>query len=257
VKGHKEESRAIVVRLAGEANADLEMREIEKTLQVHESETSLKDLFSPAFRRAAYVGLLIAFLVQLDGMNAVVNYAPKIFQGAGFEIKNALLNTSFIGLVNFIFTFVAIVVIDRVGRKTLYLVGSLGMCIALVCLAVTYFTHLVGVLTMVFVLAFVAFFAACIGPVFWTLVAEIFPNRIRGKAVALASAMQWSVYFFVALLFPRFLELVGGGFAFLFFAAMVLAQFLIVKHYLPETRGKSLEEIEMHWNQHTQVQDER
>ena len=94
-----------------------------------------------------------------------------------------------------------------------------------------------------------AFFAACIGPVFWTLVAEIFPNRIRGKAVALASAMQWSIYFLVALLFPAFLQLVGGGFAFLFFAGMDLAQFLIVRHYLPETRGKSLEEIELHWDQ--------
>jgi SP family arabinose:H+ symporter-like MFS transporter len=182
-------------------------------------------------------------------MNAVVNYAPKIFQGAGFEMQNALLNTSFIGFINFVFTFVAIVVIDKVGRKTLYLVGSLGMSIALLCLATTYFLHLEGVLTMVFVLAFVAFFAACIGPVFWTLVAEIFPSRIRGKAVALASSVQWSVYFFVALLFPRFLELVGGGFAFLFFAVMDLLQFIVVRHYLPETRGKSLEEIEMHWNE--------
>jgi MFS family permease len=161
------------------------------------------------------------------------------------------LNTSFIGVVNFVFTFVAIVVIDRVGRKTLYLIGSLGMCLALLSLAATYFLHLEGILTMVFVLAFVAFFAACIGPVFWTLVAEIFPNRIRGKAVALASSAQWSVYFLVALLFPRFLELVGGGFAFLFFAVMDLSQFLIVRHFLPETRGKSLEEIEMHWNQET------
>jgi sugar porter (SP) family MFS transporter len=249
LKGHKEASRAIVTRLVGASNADWEIQEIEKTLQVHEGEASLKDLFSPSVRRAAFVGLLIAFLVQLDGMNAVVNYAPKIFQKAGFEIKNALLNTSFIGFVNFIFTFVAIVVIDRVGRKTLYLIGSLGMCVALVCLAATYFLHLEGILTMIFVLAFVAFFAACIGPVFWTLVAEIFPNRIRGKAVALASSAQWSVYFLVALLFPRFLELVGGGFAFLFFAVMDFSQFLIVRHYLPETRGKSLEEIEMHWNQ--------
>jgi SP family arabinose:H+ symporter-like MFS transporter len=249
LKGHKEESRAIVTRLVGASNADWEIQEIEKTLQVHEGEASLKDLFSPSVRRAAFVGLLIAFLVQLDGMNAVVNYAPKIFQKAGFEIKNALLNTSFIGFVNFIFTFVAIVVIDKVGRKTLYLIGSLGMCVALVCLAATYFLHLEGILTMIFVLAFVAFFAACIGPVFWTLVAEIFPNRIRGKAVALASSAQWSVYFLVALLFPRFLELVGGGFAFLFFAVMDFSQFLIVRHYLPETRGKSLEEIEMHWNQ--------
>jgi len=95
----------------------------------------------------------------------------------------------------------------------------------------------------------VAFFAACIGPVFWTLVAEIFPNRIRGRAVALASAIQWSVYFLVALLFPRFLELAGGGIAFLFFAGMTTLQFLLVRHYLPETRGKSLEEIEMHWHE--------
>jgi MFS transporter, SP family, arabinose:H+ symporter len=249
LKGFKEQSRAIVTRLVGTENAEQEIQEIEKTLQVHESTATMRDMLSPSVRNAAFAGLLIAFLVQLDGMNAVVNYAPKIFQGAGFEIKNALLNTSFIGFINFVFTFVAIVVIDKVGRKTLYLVGSLGMAVSLLCLAVTYFMHLEGVLTMVFVLAFVAFFAACIGPVFWTLVAEIFPNRIRGKAVALASALQWSVYFLVALLFPAFLQLVGGGFAFLFFAVMDLMQFMIVRHYLPETRGKSLEEIEMHWNE--------
>ncbi len=122
------------------------------------------------------------FWSSLDGMNAVVNYAPKIFQGAGFEIKNALLNTSFIGFINFVFTFVAIVVIDKVGRKTLYLVGSLGMCVSLLCLAVTYFLHLEGILTMVFVLAFVAFFAACIGPVFWTLCRRDLSEPDTGKS---------------------------------------------------------------------------
>jgi sugar porter (SP) family MFS transporter len=249
LKGHKEKSRAIITRIAGAADADLEIEEIAKTLDVQESSTKLRELLSPSTRKVAFVGLLLAGLVQLDGMNAVVNYAPKIFQGAGFEIHNALLNTSFIGLINFIFTFVAILVIDKVGRRTLYLAGSLGMSITLLCLATTYFLHLEGVLTMVFVLAFVAFFAACIGPVFWTLVAEIFPNRIRGKAIALASSVQWSVYFLVALLFPRFLELVGGGFAFLVFAVMDLVQFIVVKRHLPETRGKSLEEIELHWNE--------
>jgi sugar porter (SP) family MFS transporter len=249
LKGHKGASRAVLGRIVGIADADLELEEIAKTLDSQENRTKVKELLSPSTRRAAFVGFLIAGLVQLDGMNAVVNYAPKIFQGAGFAVQNALLKTSFIGFINFVFTFVAIVVIDRIGRKTLYLVGSLGMCLALLCLATTYFLHLEGILTMVFVLAFVAFFAACIGPVFWTLVAEIFPNRIRGKAVALASSIQWGVYFLVALLFPRFLELVGGGFAFLFFAAMTSLQFMLVKHYLPETRGKSLEEIELHWNE--------
>lgn len=249
LKGHREESRAVIVKIAGKAAADVEIEEIRKTLETHESEGGLRDLLSPSMRKAALVGLLLAGFVQLDGMNSVVNYAPKIFKSAGFEIKNALLNTSFIGFVNFIFTFVAIVVIDKVGRKTLYLIGSLGMSLMLLCLAATFFLHVEGILTMVFILAFVAFFAACIGPVFWTLVAEIFPNRIRGKAVALASAVQWSVYFLVALLFPSLLEMVGGGFSFLFFAAWCLLQFIVVKYYLPETRGKSLEEIELHWNE--------
>mgnify|MGYP003380642860 CR=1 FL=1 len=249
LKGQKEKCRAIIGRIAGPAEADLEVEEIARTLEDQKSTSQSGDLLAPSVRKASFVGFLIAGLVQLNGMNAVVNYAPKIFQGAGFEIQNALLNTSFIGLINFIFTFVAIVVIDKVGRKTLYLTGSLGMSVSLLCLAATYFLHLEGVLTMVFVLAFVAFFAACIGPVFWTLVAEIFPNRIRGKAVAIASAIQWSVYFIVALLFPRFLEVAGGGMAFLFFAGMTTVQFLLVRHYLPETRGKSLEEIEMHWHE--------
>ena len=249
LNGQKEKCRAIIGRIAGAAEADLEIEEIARTLEDQKSSSRFSDLFAPSARNASFVGFLIAGLVQLNGMNAVVNYAPKIFQGAGFEIHNALLNTSFIGLINFIFTFVAIVVIDKVGRKTLYLAGSLGMTVALLCLAATYFLHLEGVLTMVFVLAFVAFFAACIGPVFWTLVAEIFPNRIRAKAVAVASSLQWSVYFLVALLFPRFLELAGGGIAFLFFAGMTSLQFVLVRHYLPETRGKSLEEIEMHWHE--------
>ena len=249
LKGNREKSRAIIDRIAGAADADLEIEEMTKTLEAQKSTTKLRELLSPPTRKAAFAGFLIAGLVQLDGMNAVVNYAPKIFQGVGFETQNALLKTSFVGLINFLFTFVAIALIDRVGRKTLYLTGSLGMAVALLCLTTTYFVHLEGVLTLVFVLAFVAFFAACIGPVFWTLVSEIFPNRIRGKAVALASSIQWSVYFLVALLFPRFLELVGGGFAFLFFAVMVLLQFFVVRQYLPETKGKSLEEIEMRWNE--------
>lgn len=249
LKGRRDECKAIISRIAGAAEADTEVEEIARTLEDQKSRSTVGDLFAPSVRKATFVGFLIAGLVQLNGMNAVVNYAPRIFQGAGFEIQNALLNTSFIGLINFIFTFVAIAVIDKIGRKTLYLAGSLGMSVSLICLAATYFMHLEGVLTMLFVLAFVAFFAACIGPVFWTLVAEIFPNRIRGRAVALASAIQWSVYFIVALLFPSFLALAGGGFAFLFFAGMTTLQFLLVRHYLPETRGRSLEEIEMHWHE--------
>lgn len=248
LKGNKEESKRIITRLAGADYADVEIAEIEKTLEITRSSTRLKDLLSPSLRKVVLIGFFLAVFVQLTGMNAVINYAPKIFIGAGFEIKNALLNTSFIGLINFLFTFVAIVVIDKIGRKKLYLIGSAGMSATLVCLATSFLLDLDGIFTMIFVLAFVAFFASCIGPVFWTLVSEIFPNRIRGKAIAFVSLVQWSVNFLIVLLFPRFLELFGGGTAFLFFALMNMLQFIIVRYYLPETKGKSLEEIEMQWN---------
>lgn len=248
IKGYKEESRRIISRIAGIENADQEIAEIEKTLEEVKITTKFRELFSPSMRKIVFVGFLLAVFVQLTGMNAVVNYAPKIFQGAGFTIRNALLNTSFIGLINFIFTFVAILVIDKVGRRMLYLTGSLGMAVSLLCLAITFFFHFEGVLTMVLVLAFVAFFAACIGPVFWTLVSEIFPNRIRGKAMAFTSMVQWSVNFLIVLLFPQFLKVFGGGYSFLFFALMNIIQFFIIKYYLRETSGKSLEEIELEIN---------
>jgi sugar porter (SP) family MFS transporter len=248
LKGYEEKSRIIITRTAGAENAEREIEEIKTTLEVINMGPGLKELFSSSMKKVVSIGFLLAVFVQLTGMNAVVDYAPKIFQSAGFEIKNALLNTSFIGFINFIFTFVAIVVIDKLGRKKLYLIGSIGMSISLFSLAITFFFHLEGILTMIFVLAFVAFFAACIGPVFWTLVSEIFPNRIRGKAVAFASMVQWSVNFLVVLLFPGFLHELGGGVSFLFFAVMNMIQFFIVRHYLPETRGKSLEEIEIQMN---------
>lgn len=248
LKGYKEESKRIITRVAGADYADAEIAEIEKTLGINVRRTKLKDLFSLSMRKVVLMGFLLAVFVQLTGMNAVVDYAPKIFQRAGFEIKNALMNTSFIGLINFLFTFIAILVIDKVGRRKLYLIGSIGMSATLICLAITFLLKLDGIFTMISVLAFVAFFASCIGPVFWTLVSEIFPNRIRGKAVAFTSLVQWSVNFWVVLLFPSFLDLFGGGITFLFFALMNMLQFVIVKYYLPETRGKSLEEIELQWN---------
>jgi MFS family permease len=165
----------------------------------------------------------------------------------GVEIKNALLQTSLIGLINGLFTFVAIFLIDKTGRRKLYLIGSMGMTVTLVLLSITYFLKLEGIFTLICILMFIAFFAACIGPVFWTLVSEIFPNRIRGKALAFASFTQWVFNFLVVLLFPHFLKTVGGTATFLFLAVMSGLQWLFTYLNVPETKGKSLEEIEMHW----------
>jgi SP family arabinose:H+ symporter-like MFS transporter len=245
--GRREESLKVLTRIGGESLAKAEILEIADSLKENKSSVSLGELFKPSARKVMIVGFILAILVQISGINTIVDYAPKILLAAGVEINNALLQTSLVGLINFIFTFVAILFIDKTGRRSLYLIGSMGMVITLVMLAISFYLKTEGIFTLICILLFIAFFASCIGPVFWTLVSEIFPNRIRGKALAFASFTQWIFNFLVVLLFPHFLASVGGAKTFLFLALMSLFQLLFTYFYVPETKGKSLEEIEKLW----------
>lgn len=246
--GRKEESLKVLTKIGGESLAKAEIQEISVSLERNVSSVTAGELFKPAVRKVMLVGFVLAVLVQISGINTIVDYAPKILLAAGVEINNALLQTSLVGFINFIFTFVAIFFIDKLGRRALYLIGSMGMVITLLMLAVSFYLKLEGVFTLICILMFIAFFASCIGPVFWTLVSEIFPNRIRGKALAFASFTQWIFNFLVVLLFPHFLASIGGAKTFLFLALMSLLQWLFTFLYVPETKGKSLEEIEKLWN---------
>jgi len=246
--GRKEESLKVLTRIGGEALAKVEILEIAASLSGNTASVSRGELFKPASRKVMIVGFFLAILVQISGINTIIDYAPKILLAAGVEIKNALLQTSLLGLINFIFTFVAILFIDKVGRRRLYLIGSMGMAVTLVLLALSFYLKMSGIITLICIMLFLVFFASCIGPVFWTLVSEIFPNRIRGKALAFASFTQWIFNFLVVLLFPHFLALLGGAVTFLFLALMSLIQWLFTYFYVPETKGKSLEEIEQLWN---------
>jgi sugar porter (SP) family MFS transporter len=245
--GRKEDSLKVLTRVGGESLANVEIKEIAESLNVNDTKVTRGELFKPASRKVMVVGFFLAVLVQISGINTIIDYAPKILLAAGVEIQNALLQTSFLGLINFIFTFVAIIFIDKVGRRQLYLIGSMGMAITLVLLAVSFYFKMDGIFTLVCIMLFLVFFSSCIGPVFWTLVSEIFPNRIRGKALAFASFTQWIFNFLVVLLFPHFLVLLGGAITFLFLALMSFVQLLFTWFYVPETKGKSLEEIEMLW----------
>lgn len=206
-------------------------------------------LFTRRYRGVIILGLLLAVFVQISGINTVVDYAPKILISAGVEIRSALLQTSLIGLVNFAFTFIAVWLIDRLGRRTFYIIGSSGMAVTLLMLSAAFYINLEPALTTAFIMLFIAFFASCIGPAFWTLVSEMFPNRIRGRAVALASFTQWVFNFLVVLLFPHVLDVLGGSATFLFLAIMSAGQLLVAIFYLKETRGKTLEEIGEMWEQ--------
>jgi MFS transporter, SP family, arabinose:H+ symporter len=245
--GKKDDSLKVLTGIGGESLAKVEILEIAESLKGDSSSVSMGELFKPSVRKVMLVGFLLAIFVQISGINTIVDYAPKILLAAGVEINNALLQTSMVGLINFIFTFVAIFFIDRIGRRSLYLIGSMGMVITLIMLAISFYLKMQGVFTLICILLFIAFFASCIGPVFWTLVSEIFPNRIRGKAVAFASFTQWIFNFLVVLLFPHFLASLGGAKTFLFLALMSFLQLLFTYLYVPETKGKSLEEIEQFW----------
>jgi sugar porter (SP) family MFS transporter len=245
--GRKEESFNVLTRIGGETLAKVEILEIAESLKGNFETVSRGELFKPSSRKVLLIGFFLAILVQISGINTIIDYAPKILLAAGVEIKNALLQTSFLGMINFIFTFVSILFIDKVGRRLLYLIGSMGMAVTLVLLALSFYLKMDGIFTLVCIMLFLMFFSSCIGPVFWTLVSEIFPNRIRGKALAFASFTQWFFNFLVVLLFPHFLVLVGGAVTFLFLALMSFAQWLFTYLYVPETKGKSLEEIEQLW----------
>ena len=245
--GFKEKAASVLERIGGKDFSESEISEIEKSLSDADGNTSLRILFAPRYRRVIFLGLLLSVFVQITGINTVVDYAPKILMTAGLEIRNALLQTSLIGLVNFVFTFFAIWLIDRLGRKTFYTIGSSGMAVTLLLIAAAFHFQMNPLFTTICIMAFIAFFSSCIGPAFWTLVAEMFPNRIRGQAVALASFTQWVFNFLVVLLFPYVLDALGGSATFLFLSAMSAVQLLIARFYVKETKGKTLEEIEHLW----------
>jgi len=245
--GFKEKALVVLDRIGGSDFAAFELKEIEKSLEDGGSGSSFRLLFAPRYRKVIFVGLLLSVLVQISGINTVVDYAPKILMAAGLEIRNALLQTSLIGFVNFAFTFFAVWLIDRLGRRTFYIIGSSGMALTLLMLAAAFHFDMDPIFTTVCIMAFIAFFASCIGPAFWTMVSEMFPNRIRGQAVALASFTQWVFNFLVVLLFPYVLDALGGSVTFLFLSLMSLVQLMVAWFYLKETKGKTLEEIENLW----------
>jgi SP family arabinose:H+ symporter-like MFS transporter len=208
----------------------------------------MADLLEPSLRKVLVTGIILAVLVQFCGINILFSYTPIMLKKAGWGIDAALFQNFVIGAINVAFTFVGLLAIDRLGRKRLYMIGSAGLTIALSFLSAAFFTDNVrGLPALLAIIAAVAFFAACIGPVFWVLQSEIFPNRVRGAAMSVSIFVNWVANFIVILLFPRFLSGWGGGPSFAFVALMSLLMWVFAWKGVPETKGKSLEEIEQYW----------
>jgi MFS transporter, SP family, arabinose:H+ symporter len=244
--GKEQQAFAILERIAGRESAEFEASEIRASLLNRRK--AWRDLLRPSIRRAVLVGFCLAILVHVSGINTIIDYAPAILKSAGWKIDAALFSTFVIGLTNFAFTFVSFWVIDRYGRKPLYIIGSLGMTAALVLLtSAVLLGRFQSATVLVYILVYLAFFSSCIGPVFWTLVAEIFPNDLRGTAMTVPVLTQWIANAAVVLFFPLAFNQIGKAITFGFLATMALAQAVFTWLFVPETKNKPLEEIEEYW----------
>lgn len=249
---HKE-ARSILCRVGGSTQAEKTMKEITETI-AHESGSVLQ-LFQPGIRTAFVIGIVLAILQALTGIDVVLYYAPEIFKNAGFEASRAISVTVLVGVVNVAFTLVAIWLVDRIGRKPLLLIAAMGMAVSLFLLgSIFYFEQTQGLWVLILLLSYVAFFAVGLGPVVWVVISEIFPTRIRGRAMAIATLCLWITNTVVAQTFPMIdknqwlLDKFHHGFSFWFYALMCVIAVVFVFYLVPETKGKSLEEIEKMWS---------
>jgi len=238
------EALKVLVKTSGKELADAELKEIQETLK-NQEESIFSDLLAPKIKPLLFIGIILAVFQQITGINTIMYYAPKIFANVGQSNDSALLQTILIGGTNLIFTLIAMVLIDRFGRKLLIIIGSTGMMLMLAGLSALFFTNQTsGVLVLVFILGYIAFFAASLGPALWVISAELFPNRLRSKGMSIAIVSLWIACTIVTIAFPIMLEKLSGGITFLIFALICLANLVYVLKYVPETKGKTLEELE-------------
>lgn len=245
--GKQDKAFAVLERIGGAHTAQMQIAEIMATM--HKEAKSWRGLLRPGVRRALWVGAALAILIQVSGINTIVDYAPAIFQSAGWKVEGALASTIIVGLTEFLFTLVSLLVIDRYGRKPLYIVGSFGMALSLLALIITVLAgQFHGPVVLALILIYLAFFSSCIGPVFWTLAPEIFPNDVRGMAMTVPVLVQWVANAIVVLLFPYAFHVIGKATTFGFLALMALTQGIVTWVFVPETKNKRLEEIEDYWS---------
>jgi len=245
-KNREEEAVGILARINGLEAAVAEAREIRETIALETG--SLKELFRPGFRKALVLGVVLAVFQQITGINTVIYYAPRIFEQAGLGRVSALMQSTIVGAVNVLLTLVAIFLVDKLGRKPLLLVASAGMGVSFGLLGgAFYFKMFAGPWVLGLVLLYIAFFAMAMGPIVWVVIAEIFPTRVRGRAMSIAIVFLWAADFVVSLSFPVMADKLSEAYTFWIYAVVCAASFVFILMALPETKGKTLEEIERSW----------
>lgn len=244
-RGRAPEARRTLERIGGDAYASSALQDIESTIAADRgNRISIASLFRRPLRRVVILGVVLAVFQQWCGINVIFNYAEEIFRSAGYDISTVLQNIAWTGSVNLVFTFVALAVVDRGGRRILMLFGAVGLTLIYLALGACYAAGVTGLPMLLLVLAAIGCYGMSLAPIVWVIISEIFPNRVRGPAMAIAVSALWIACFILTYTFPMLNAKLGPAGTFWLYAAVCAAGAVFVWRWLPETKGKTLEELE-------------
>ncbi|MEG2066927.1 MAG: sugar porter family MFS transporter [Tannerellaceae bacterium] len=241
--GKETGAHRIFTRIGGTAYAEKALAEI-KAVSSNETKGDWRALLQPGVRKVLIIGVVLAVFQQWCGINVIFNYAHEIFSAAGYAVSDVLMNIVITGVTNVIFTLVAVYTVDKWGRRALMFVGSAGLALIYAAMGTCYFFGVSGLPMLLLVVLAIACYAMSLAPVVWVVLSEIFPTRIRGAAMALSTFFLWLACFLLTYTFPLLNEWLGASGTFWIYGGICLAGFFFIRTQLPETKGKSLEEIE-------------
>ena len=244
LNGKAEAARRIFRRIGGEEYASNALQEITRLGNEKSERVSLRQIFHPSVRRVLVLGVVLAVFQQWCGINVIFNYAHEIFSAAGYAVSDVLMNIVVTGVTNVVFTFVAIYTVDRWGRRALMITGSAALAVIYAILGTAYYFAVSGWAMLLLVVLAIAAYAMSLAPIVWVVLSEIFPARLRGAMMALSTFCLWAASFLLTYTFPLLNEWLKASGTFWVYGGICLAGYLFIQARLPETKGKSLEEIE-------------
>ena len=239
-----EEARKVLARIGGDEYADLEVRDIEATVDGEYQSVGIGEYFKPRVMKIIALGAFLAVFQQWCGINVIFNYAEEIFKAAGYSVSGMMFNIVITGVVCLVFTFVAIKTVDKLGRRPLMLFGAGGLMVIYAAMGTVYYFKINGIAVLLLVLAAIACYAMTLAPITWVLLSELFPNRIRGGAMSFCVSALWIACFLLTVTFKSINASLGAAGTFWLYGAICLVGFVVILRKLPETKGKSLEDIE-------------
>jgi SP family xylose:H+ symportor-like MFS transporter len=242
--GFREKARYVLARIGGEEYSEQTLSEIQQGLGTQGPRTELRELMAPAMARVLMIGVVLAVLQQWSGINIIFNYAEEIYRSAGYGVNGVLFNIVITGTINLVFTLVALAFVDRVGRRTFMLLGCAGIALSHFVLGLTYRAGIKGLPILLITLCTIGCYALSLAPVTWVLISEVFPNRVRSLGVSISVSALWTASFLLTFTFPILIRALGSAGTFWTYGGTCLAGLAFVYVYVPETRGKSLEQIE-------------